>query len=69
MAATTSAYWVSYYPANGGDGGNIEALYALDDDEVAEIAKGYNNNSGALHTTITSSGGANFMLAPGPKKI
>ena len=34
MAATT-ADWVSYYRgANRGDGGTIEALYALDDDLV-----------------------------------
>ena len=30
--------------------GIIEALYALDDDEFAEIAKNHNNNSNALWT-------------------
>ena len=35
-----------------------------------EISEGRNNDSGALHTTITSSsGGGKFILVPGPKGI
>ena len=69
MAATTTD-WVSYYRANRGDGGTIEALYALDDDDLAEIAKNHNNDSKALWTTIAgSSGGTNFLLVPGAKGI
>ena len=56
MAANTTD-WVSYYRANRGDGGTIEALYALDDDELAEIAKGHNNDSNALRTAIAENGG------------
>ena len=66
MAATTTD-WISYYRANRKDGGTIEALYALDDDELAEIAKGHNNDSNALRTTIAGSGGTNFLLVPGAK--
>ena len=69
MAATTSTDWVNYYRAHRGDGGIIEALYALDDDKFVDIAKSHNNDSGALRTTIASSGGANFLLVPGPKGI
>ena len=68
-ATTTSTDWVSCYRANRGDGGTIDALYALDDDELADIAKSHNTDSGTLRTTIASSGGANFLLVPGPKGI
>ena len=70
-ASTTSTNWVSYYRANRGDGGTttIEALYTLADIELADITKRHNNNSGPLRTTIASSGGANFLLVPGPKGI
>ena len=66
MAATTTD-WISYYRANRKDGGTIEALYALNDDELAEIAKKHNNDSNALRTTIAGSGGTNFLLVPGAK--
>ena len=71
MTATTSTDWVSYYRANCGDRETIEALYALAHDELMDRAKGQNNDSGMLRTTITSSGaGANLMLVPdGPKGI
>ena len=49
------------------DRGTIEALNALDDDELAEIAKCHNNDSNALRTTIAGSGGTNFLLVPGAK--
>jgi hypothetical protein len=65
MAAITN--WVSYYRANRKDGGTIEALYSLDDEELAEIASGHNNDVGALRTTIANSGGGNVLLVPGPK--
>ena len=67
MAASTSTDWVSYYRDNRKDGGTIEALYALDDDELADISKGHNNDVNAFRTTISTSGGGNFLLAPGPK--
>ena len=67
MAASTD--WVSYYRTNRGDGGTIEALYAFDDEELAEISKGHNNDVGAFRTTIASSGGGNVLLVPGPKGI
>ena len=66
MAATTTD-WVSYYRASRGDGGTIEALYALDDDQLAEIAKNHNNDSNTLWTTIASSGGTHFLLVPEAK--
>ena len=69
MPATTSTDLVSYYRANCGDRDSMEALNALDDDKLADIAKRHNNDSGAICTTIASSGGANFMLVPGPKGI
>jgi hypothetical protein len=69
MAANTTSDWVSYYRNNHGDKGTIEALYALGDDELADIAKGHNNNVGALRTTIACSGGGNFLLVPGSKGI
>jgi hypothetical protein len=65
MAAITN--WVSYYRANRNDGDTIEALYALDDEELAEIASGHNNNVSALRTTIANSGGGNVLLVPGSK--
>ena len=68
MAASTD--WVSYYRANRSDGGTIEALYAFDDEELAETSnKGHNNDVNALRTTIASSGGGNVLLVPGPKGI
>ena len=71
MAATTSTDWVSYYRANrvAGYGETIKALHVLDHDELADIAKNHNNDSSALWTTIASSRGTNFLLAPGPKGI
>lgn len=65
MAASTD--WVSYYRANQADGGTIEALYAFDDEELAEISKGHNNDAGKLRATIAGSGGGNIVLVPGPK--
>jgi hypothetical protein len=65
MAASTN--WVSYYRANRQDGGTIESLYAFDDEELADISKGHNNDVSALRTTIANSGGGNFILAPGSK--
>ena len=62
MAATTTD-WISYYRANRKDGGTIEALYALNDDELAEIAKKHNNDSNALRTTISGSGGGKLSLS------
>jgi hypothetical protein len=60
MAA--SADWVSDYKANRGDGGTIEALCAFDDEELAEISKGHNNDAGKLRATIARSGGGNILL-------
>ena len=65
MAASTD--WVSYYRANQADGGTIEALHAFDDEELAEISKGHNNDAGKLRATIAGSGGGNIVLVPGPK--
>jgi hypothetical protein len=66
MAATADSDWVSCCRDNQGDKGTIEALCSLDDGELAEISKTHNNNNaGALRTTIASSGGGNFLLAPG----
>jgi hypothetical protein len=67
MAA--SADWVSHYKANRGDGGTIEALHAFDDEELAEISKGHNDDAGKLRATIASSGGGDILLVPGPKGI
>ena len=71
MAATsTSTDWVSYCRANRGDGGTIEALYALDDDELADIArKNHKNDNIALWTTMASSGGTNFVLCQGLRAL
>jgi hypothetical protein len=63
----TSTDWVSYYRTNRSDRGTIEALYALDDEELAEISKGHSNHVVAFHTTIASSRGGNILLVPGPK--
>jgi hypothetical protein len=65
MAASTD--WTSYYRSNRSDGGTIEALYAFDDEEFAEISKGHTNDVIAFRTTIASSGGGNILLVPGPK--
>jgi hypothetical protein len=65
MAASTD--WVSYYKANHADGGTIEALYAFDDEELAEISKGHNNDAGKLRATIAGSGGGNIVSVPRPK--
>jgi hypothetical protein len=65
MAASTD--WTSYYRTNCSDGGTIEALYAFDDEELAEISKGHSNDVVAFRTTIASSGGGNILLVPGPK--
>jgi hypothetical protein len=47
MAAITN--WVSYYRDNSSDGGTIQALvYAFDDEELAEIAAGHNNEVGPI---------------------
>jgi hypothetical protein len=66
-SASTSTDWISYYRSNRGDGGTIEALFNLDDDELAVISKGHYNNVGAFRSTIANSGGGNFLLIPGPK--
>jgi hypothetical protein len=50
-----------------GDGGTIEALFNLDDDELADISKGHYNNVEAFRSTIANSGGGNFLLIPGSK--
>jgi hypothetical protein len=65
MAASTD--WVSYYRANQADGGTIEALYAFDDEELAEISKSHNDDAGKLRATIAGSGDGNIVLVPGPK--
>ncbi len=65
MAASTD--WTSYYRSNRSDGGTIEALYALNDEELAEISKGHSNDVVAFRTTIAGSGGGNILLVPGPK--
>ena len=67
MAASSD--WVSYYRANRSDGGTLEALYALDDEELAEISKSHNNDVGAIRTTIANSGGGNVLLVTGPKGL
>jgi hypothetical protein len=67
MAA--SADWVSCCKAHCGDGGTIEALHAFDDEELAEISKGHNDDAGKLRATIAGSGGGNILLVPGPKGI
>ncbi len=66
-SAPTSADWISCCRSNRGDGGTIEALFNLDDDELAVISKGHCNNVGAFRATIANSGGGNFLLIPGPK--
>ena len=46
---------------NRGDGGAIEALCTLNDDELAEIANGRDNDVAVLRNTIASSGGGNLL--------
>ena len=65
--AAASTDWISYYRSNRSDGGTIEALFNLDDDEFAEVSKSHYNNVEALRFTIANSGGGNFLLIPGPK--
>jgi hypothetical protein len=60
MASSTD--WTSYYRTNRSDGGTIEALYALDDEELAEISKGHSNNVVTFCTTIAGSGGGNCTM-------
>jgi hypothetical protein len=69
MATAANSNWVSYYRNDQGDKGTIEALYSLDDGELAEISKTHNNNNnaGALQTTVANSGEGNFLLVPGSK--
>jgi hypothetical protein len=62
-----SAEWISHHRSNRGDGGAIEALFNLDDDEFAQVSKGHCNNVEALHSTIANSGGGEFLLTPGVK--
>jgi hypothetical protein len=64
MAATD---WISYYRSNRGDGGTIEALFNLNDDDFDEISRGHCNDVEAFRSTIANSGGGNFLLIPGPK--
>ena len=64
----SAADWVGRYRANRGDRG-AEALCVLNDDELAEIAKGRNNNVVKLQTTIANSGGGNFISVPGSEGI
>jgi hypothetical protein len=66
-AASTSTDWISYCRSNRGDGGTIEALFNLDDDDLADISKGNCNNVEAFRSTIANSGGGNFLLIPGSK--
>jgi hypothetical protein len=65
MASSTDC--TSYYRTNRSDGGTIEALYALDDEELAEISKGHSNDVVAFCTTIAGSGGGGILLVPGLK--
>ena len=70
MATTTSTDLVSYYRADVETGvPSRPFMAAFEDDELADIAKRHNNDSGAPGATIASSSGANFMLVPGPKGI
>jgi hypothetical protein len=66
-AASTSTDWISCCRSNRGDGGTIEALFNLDDDDLADISKGHCNNVEAFRSTIANSGGGNFLLIPGSK--
>ena len=52
MAASVN--WVSYYRDNRSDEGTIEAPYTFDDNALAEIPKGHNNDVGTIRTTIAS---------------
>jgi hypothetical protein len=65
MAATTD--WVSYYKSNRNDGGTIEALYDLSDEELAQVSKEHNQDIDGLRATIAGSGGGNLILIPGMK--
>jgi hypothetical protein len=66
-SASTSTDWISYYRSNRGDGGTIEALFNLDDDDFANVSKGHYNDTEAFRSTIANSGGGNFLLIPGVK--
>jgi hypothetical protein len=64
------ANWVSCHRADRQDGGAIESLHTFEDDALADVSMGHDNDVVALHTTIiANSGGANFLLVPGPKGI
>ena len=65
--AAASPDWISYYRTNRADGGTVEALFNLSDDDYAEISKGHLDNAEALRSTIANSGGGNFLLLPGTK--
>jgi hypothetical protein len=67
-SASASTDWISCCRSNCGDGGTVEALFNLDDDELADVSKGHCNNVGAFRSTIAnSSGGGNFLVIPGSK--
>ena len=65
--AAASADWISCHRSNRSDGGTVEALFDLDDDDFAEISKGHCDNVGAFRSTVANSGGGNFLLIPGSK--
>ena len=67
MAATTTTDWATYYRDRCQDKGTIEALYSMNDDEFADISKSHNNDAASLRSTISNSGGGNFLLVPGAK--
>jgi hypothetical protein len=67
--AAASSDWISYYRSNRVDGGTIEALYAFDDDELAEISKGHNNEMSARSAipspAVKEEGGGNVLWVLG----
>ena len=65
MAA--AADWVFHCRARREDNGTIEARCAPNDEQLAEISKGNNNDVAKLRSTIANSGGGNFLLVPGSK--
>lgn len=60
--------WATYYTNNHADGGAIQNLFNLEDDELTDISKGHLDNGTGLTTTIAGSGEANIILLPSVHK-
>jgi hypothetical protein len=56
--------WTAFYESKKDDGGFVESLFALDDDELADISLSHLDDGGAFTTTIAGSGGTNFIVIP-----